>query len=136
TGCSGGAYDYFETLELLDGYDIVETVAAQPWVLGHKIGMVGISYPGITQLFVARTRPPSLASITPLSVIGNTATTLIPGGILNDGFALEWVESVLKRADPYGQGWEQKRVDGGDAVCKENQLLHAQKVDNTEQARA
>ena len=31
----------------------IETVAAQPWVARHKVGMVGISYPGITQLFVA-----------------------------------------------------------------------------------
>ena len=32
TGCSGGAYDYFETLQVLDGYDLIETIAAQPWV--------------------------------------------------------------------------------------------------------
>ena len=50
--------------------------------------MVGISYPGISQLFVAAARPPSLAAIAPMSVIGNTASTLLPGGILNDGFAL------------------------------------------------
>src|SRR5439155_9430782 len=83
TGCSGGAYDYFEELQLLDGYDVIETVAAQDWVLHHKVGMVGLSYPGITQLFVASTRPPSLASIAPLSVIGNAQTTVLPGGILN-----------------------------------------------------
>src|SRR5439155_19879935 len=58
TGCSGGAFDYFETLESLDGYDAIETVAAQPWVANGRVGMVGISYPGITQLFVAKTRPP------------------------------------------------------------------------------
>ena len=75
TGCSGGAYDFFETLQLLDGYDVIETVAAQPWVAGHKVGMVGLSYPGISQLFVASTRPPSLAAITPLSVIGSAHTT-------------------------------------------------------------
>ena len=28
TGCSGGAFDYFEPLQLLDGYDVIETVAA------------------------------------------------------------------------------------------------------------
>src|SRR4029077_4331628 len=28
TGCSGGAYDFFERLQLLDGYDVIETVAA------------------------------------------------------------------------------------------------------------
>src|SRR5690606_7267432 len=60
TGCSGGAYDFFEPLQILDGYDVIETVAAQPWVLNHKVGMVGLSYPGISQLFVAAARPPSL----------------------------------------------------------------------------
>ena len=135
TGCSGGAYDYFEELQLLDGYDVIETVAAQPWVLHHRVGMVGLSYPGITQLFVAKTQPPSLAAIAPLSVIGNTATTLMPGGILNDGFALNWIENVYSKAAPYGQGWEQQRVDAGDEICRENQLLHDQRVNNVEQAK-
>jgi hypothetical protein len=135
TGCSGGAYDFFETMQLLDGYDVVETVAAQDWVLHHQVGMVGLSYPGITQLFVAKTRPPGLAAITPLSVIGNAATTLLPGGMLNDGFGINWVDAVLRKAVPYGQGWEQERVDGGDRECAENQLLHGQMIDNVEQAR-
>jgi predicted acyl esterase len=135
TGCSGGAYDFFETLQLLDGYDVIEAVAAQPWVAGHKVGMVGLSYPGISQLFVASTRPPSLAAITPLSVIGSAHTTMLPGGMLNDGFALAWVSQVINQAQPYGQGWEQSRVDAGDKLCAENQLLHGQLVDNVEQAR-
>ena len=135
TGCSGGAYDYFERLQVLDGYDIVEIVAAQPWVHAHKVGMTGISYPGISQLFVAHGRPPSLAAIAPLSVIGNTATTLEPGGILNNGFAMEWIANVYDKAAPYGQGWEQARVDAGDTVCEENQLLHDQRFDNIAQAR-
>jgi hypothetical protein len=135
TGCSGGAYDYFEEPQLLDGYDAIETVAAQSWVLNNKVGMTGLSYPGISQLFVAHTHPPSLAAITPLSVIGNTYSTGTPGGIFNDGFALEWITQVLDRADPYGQGWEQKRVDGGDMTCKENQLLHKQKVDVIQKAK-
>ena len=44
TGCSSGAFDFFEPLQSLDGYDIVETIANQPWVKGHKVGMMGISY--------------------------------------------------------------------------------------------
>ncbi|MBM4342922.1 MAG: CocE/NonD family hydrolase [Deltaproteobacteria bacterium] len=135
TGCSGGAYDYFEELQLLDGYDAVEIVAAQPWVAHHKVGMVGLSYPGITQLFVAKAQPPSLGAIAPVSVIGNTATTLVPGGILNKGFALSWITHVLNKAVPYGQGWEKPQVDAGDLQCKENQLLHDQRVDNVEQAK-
>ena len=42
TGCSGGAYDFFETLQNLDAYDVIETIAHQPWVLGHKVGMMGV----------------------------------------------------------------------------------------------
>jgi predicted acyl esterase len=127
TGCSGGAYDFFEPLQLLDGYDIIETVAAQEWA--GKVGMVGISFPGISQLFVARTHPPNLAAITPLAVISGVDTTMAPGGIINDGFAVQWGINVLDGADPYGQGWEQGRVDAGDTTCEENQLLHSQKVD-------
>lgn len=129
TGCSGGAYDYFEEMQLLDGYDVIETVAAQPWVKHNRVGMTGLSYPGITQMFVAQMQPPSLAAITPLSVIGGTHSTTRPGGIFNKGFALNWITNVLDRADPYGQGWEQARVDEGDTICEENQLLHGQKVD-------
>ena len=87
TGCSGGAYNFFENLQALDGYDAIETVAAQPWSTG-RVGMVGISFAGISQLFVARTQPPHLDAITPLSVIDDTwRGTLYPGGIYNDGFA-------------------------------------------------
>jgi hypothetical protein len=135
TGCSGGAYDFFEPAQLTDGYDVIETVAAQPWVAHGRVGMAGISYPGISQLFVASTRPPSLAAITPLSVIADAArSVLAPGGIFNDGFGLAWAESVLDGADPYGRGWEQDRVDAGDTVCEENQLLHGQKVDVVQKA--
>jgi len=130
TGCSGGAYDYFETLQLLDGYDVIEIVSRQDWVLHHKVGMSGLSYPGITQLFVAQTQPPGLAAITPFSVIADTASsTLVPGGIYNNGFALQWIDAVLDRAEPYGHGWIQEVVDAGDTICEEHQLLHSQKLD-------
>ena len=79
TGCSGGAFNYFETLQNLDGYDVIETVAHQPWVLHHKVGMMGISYGGISQLFVAETDPPDLAAIAPLSVIDNTRHHAVSG---------------------------------------------------------
>ncbi len=138
TGCSGGAFDYFEPLQSLDGYDVIETVARQSWVLGHRVGMMGISYGGISQLFVAQTRPPHLAAIAPLSVIDNTATTLYPGGILNTGFALSWGKDRAHDAQPApgGEPWAEKRIQGGDAVCRANQLLHAQAPDLIAQVRA
>ena len=140
TGCSGGAFDYFEPLQGLDGYDVVETVARQPWVAHHKVGMMGISYGGISQLFVAATRPPSLAAIAPLSVIDDTATTLYPGGILNTGFALSWAKDRVHDAKPAsatgGQAWALKRIRGGDRTCKANQALHAEAVDLLAKMRA
>src|SRR5206468_5058899 len=103
TGCSGGAFDFFEPLQSLDGYDVVETIARQPWVKDHKVGMEGISYGGISQLFTAQTNPPSLEAIAPLSVIDATATTLEPGGILNDGFAVAWANERQYQARPAGK---------------------------------
>ncbi len=130
TGCSGGAYDYFETLQLLDGYDTVEIIANQDWVKNNQVGLVGLSYPGITQLFVASTRPPGLAAIAPFSVIADTySSTLLPGGIYNTGFALEWIENVMNKAEPYAHNWITELVESGDAICEENQLLHSQLVD-------
>lgn len=136
TGCSGGSYDFFEPLQVLDGYDVIETVAAQDWVEGGRVGMVGLSYPGISQLFVAAAQPPSLAAITPLSVYDDTARgVLAPGGIFNEGFALQWAEEVLDSAQPYGQGWEQELVDAGDETCRENQALRGQNVDPVAKAK-
>jgi predicted acyl esterase len=141
TGCSGGAYDYFEELQSLDGYDVVETIAAQPWVAHGKVGMVGISFPGITQLFVAHTRPPHLAAITPLSVLDDTYATLYPGGIFNDGFALGWAKDRQSDARPStstggGQGWASKRIAHGDTTCRANQALRLQAADVLREIRA
>jgi uncharacterized protein len=132
TGCSGGAFDFFEPLQNLDGYDVVETIARQPWVLNHKVGMMGISYGGISQLFTAATQPPSLAAISPLSVIDNTQTTLYPGGILNTGFAVEWAKERAHDAMPasatQGQPWAYQRIQQGDETCRANQALHGEAV--------
>jgi len=133
TGCSGGAYDFFEPLQNLDGYDVVETIARQPWVLHNEVGMMGISYGGISQLFTAATEPPDLAAISPLSVIDSTQTTLYPGGILNTGFALEWARERVHDAEAAsptaGQEWAYKRIQEGDQTCAANQALHPEAAD-------
>ena len=63
-------------------------------------------------------------------MIDNTATTLYPGGILNTGFALSWAKDRVHDAKPAsptgGQPWALKRIQGGDEMCKANQVLHAQ----------
>jgi predicted acyl esterase len=140
TGCSGGAFDFFEPLQGLDGYDVVETVSRQPWVAHHEVGMLGISYGGISQLFTAETQPPSLAAITPLSVIDQTQTTLYPGGILNTGFALNWAQERAHEALPAGpdsgQPWAYQRIQGGDQTCAANQAMHPEAADLIGKVRA
>jgi len=130
TGCSGGAFDFFEPLQNLDGYDVIETIARQPWVLHHKVGMMGISYGGISQLFTAQLDPPHLAAISPLSVIDQTQTTLYPGGILNTGFAVAWAKERQDEAKPAGpnsgQPYAWQQIQKGDQTCKSNQVLHGE----------
>jgi predicted acyl esterase len=138
TGCSGGAFDFYETLQSTDGYDAIEIVAAQPWVKGNKVGMVGVSYPAISQLFAAQFQPPHLAAIAPLSVIASTGSVLFPGGILNNGFATDWAQERQQNAEPYpsGQGWIRRRIEqDNDQVCLENQNLRLQASDLMQKIR-
>ena len=134
TGCSAGAFDFFETLQNLDGYDAIETIAHQPWVLGHKVGMLGISYGAISQLFTAQLQPPDLEAIAPASTIDATATTLYPGGILNTGFAVAWAQQRQQEATPAsatggGQPYADQQIAAGDQRCKANQALHGEAAD-------
>ena len=130
TGCSGGAYDFFEPLQNLDAYDVIEAIAHQPWVLDHKVGMMGISYGAISQLFAAQLDPPDLEAISPLSTIDATATTLYPGGILNTGFAVAWAQQRQEEAEPAGpnsgQPYAYQQIQQGDQTCKSNQVLHGE----------
>jgi predicted acyl esterase len=70
-----------------------------------------------------------------MSVIAETSSsTLVPGGIFNNGFAFQWADRVVNSAQPYGQGWERDQVDVeyeqlGSSICEENQQLHLQAVD-------
>ena len=130
TGCSGGSFGLFDLNNALDGYDVIETIAAQPWVLHGSPGMVGISYGGISQLFVAATQPPHLAAITPLSVLDDSfRSNGFPGGMLNTGFAEGWLRDRYETSKPFGLAWTKQIADGGDTVCAANQMLRLQHPD-------
>jgi predicted acyl esterase len=127
TGCSGGAFDLLGLPSDYDGYDIVQTVGAQPWALHHKVGLVGISYSGLSQLAVAGTDPPDLAAITPLSPTDDLYSTGYPGGIYNDGFAKSWIDQRISDAQAApggGQPWATAEIKAGDKTCLDNQVLH------------
>ncbi|MGE0170372.1 CocE/NonD family hydrolase [Nocardioides sp.] len=76
--------------EAQDGEDSVAWVAAQAWCNG-SVGMVGVSYLGITQLLAAANGPDALRAIVP----GITASEAYngwtyQGGAFNLGLALSW----------------------------------------------
>jgi len=129
SGCSGGSFQLWEDAQAVDGYDVVETIAAQPWVKGHKVGMVGISYPASAMLYTAATNPPHLAAIAPMAGYDDGFRALLwPGGVQNKGFARSWVEERDKNAKPLEADWTKKQVKEGDATCKENMELRGQNV--------
>ncbi len=129
TGCSGGVFDVFNPAQMADGYDVVETVARQPWVLHGSPGMVGLSYSGITQLYTATTRPPSLAAVTPQSVIADPWLQAWPGGIFNSGFTHQWVKERDAASAPGGSDWVTERIGAGDTTCESHQALREQNPD-------
>ncbi len=129
TGCSGGAFDLFGLPTTYDGYDAVQIAGSQPWVLHHKVGLVGISFSGISQLFVAGTDPPDLAAIAPMSATNTLFTTGFPGGMFNAGFAGSWLAQRIHDAQPAptsGQRWAAKEIADGTATCATNQKLRLQ----------
>jgi putative CocE/NonD family hydrolase len=66
TGSSDGApYRTMDGRERLDGHQVVEWAACQPWCSGD-VGVWGVSYGGITAMAIAETRPPHLRAIVPV----------------------------------------------------------------------
>jgi hypothetical protein len=110
TGASLGTWDApFTREEALDGYDITEWFAAQPWC-NQRVGMFGRSYLGITQYATAATAPPHLKAIFPEMAMFDLYSFIYPGGVFRRDFAVKWGRMVnyldaLKPAAP---------VDGDD----------------------
>jgi hypothetical protein len=127
SGCSGGAFDYFEPLQSLDGYDMVEALDAQNW--SDEVALIGKSYPGISQLFVAATQPPSLDAIAPGHVVGDFYRDVAyPGGVLNYAFALAFSQQQEARSAFPSAFPEVMEAVEADPVCAANQGLRGQNV--------
>lgn len=121
TGCSAGKFDYFEPRQAQDGREAIEWLAGQRWSNG-RIAMVGKSYPGITQLFVAGQpgpgdtkvdTPDGLVAIVPGHVFGDLYRDVpYPGGIMNVTFAAGWSAGRIYEPffAPYG---DQSLKQGG-----------------------
>ena len=115
TSCSTGTFDAFTAQEWSDGAAAIEWAARQPWSNGH-LGMLGDSFPGITQVGVAGLRPPHLDAIAPFQVTTDLYRDVgYPGGITNTGFGAFWA-GVDQPNNSYRSGIQQA-VATGDAGC-------------------
>lgn len=85
-GGSGGVNaECFSPQEGHDGHDVVEWIARQPWCDGN-VGMWGVSYPGITALSTAATRPPHLKAIVPIHATSDLHRGVVGLGGCAPGF--------------------------------------------------
>lgn len=73
--------------EQADGYDAVEWAAARPFCDG-KVGMMGASYVGATQMLAAIARPPHLTAIAP----NMTASNYHDGWTYQSGAFEQWFD--------------------------------------------
>jgi putative CocE/NonD family hydrolase len=85
----GTQQGFFMPAESRDAYEVTEWLAAQPWSTG-KIGMIGRSYLGITQLFAASQAPPHLVAIFPEMYVFEWYPFIYPGGVFRDDFFTQW----------------------------------------------
>jgi putative CocE/NonD family hydrolase len=129
TGCSQGQFDLFSVRSALDGRELVEWIAAQPWSDG-KVGIYGHSYGGITGFMVAATRPPHLEALSVSGLIDDLYRGITyPGGVNNFGFPLLWT-AVIRNAYDEGGGTAQGIVAGQDEQCAVNQAFQSKTVTN------
>jgi len=97
---SEGTLTFFSHQEALDGYDVIEWIADQPWSNG-RVGMLGVSYLAISQWFIAATRPPSLAAICPWEGVSDIYRELFfHGGIPEERFLNWWQEKSRWSMNP------------------------------------
>lgn len=96
---SGGTFEPFVD-EAPDGWDTLTWAAVQPWS-NARIGGLGQSYYGFTQLAQAVQRHPALATIAPVMTTGDTHNNWVfSDGAFHLGFAMGWGTGLLGKGTP------------------------------------
>lgn len=95
TGASfGWRSTEFSPAEVLDGWDVLDWIVAQPWSDG-AVGATGISYPGTTSELIGTLGHPALKAVAPLFSIYDFYPDVIrPGGIFLAPFFRAWADLV------------------------------------------
>ncbi len=91
TGYSEGQHvGLLSKQEAMDGHDIVEWIARQPWCDGN-VGLVGMSYYGAIQPWIAIEQPPHLKAIFPIGAWTDTYRhCMYHGGVICTFFYGLW----------------------------------------------
>ena len=109
TSCSTGTMTMFDPQIAQDGAEVIEWIGSQPWVDG--VGMIGNSYPGHTQIYVASARPRYLKAIAAGATTASTYREVWrPGGMFNHAFIGGWAFSDRDEG-------AQRRAEWGDTEC-------------------
>lgn len=94
TGGSEGTWGAFSAREGRDAAAVVEWAHRQPWSNG-RVGMMGPSYLGITQIFAAARRPAGLKAILPQVPAADVYRDVVAsGGQVDAGFIPLWLGLV------------------------------------------
>lgn len=121
TGCSQGQFDLFGPHDGPDGADIIDWIGHQSWS-NRRIGMIGYSYPGHTQIQVAAQHPKWLRAISPSAITMSTYDDIVwPGGMYNIGFVSRWSLSLQPGISAFGAN---TRMAWGDQECQANMAAH------------
>jgi predicted acyl esterase len=121
TGGSGGSYSLLGSDEQRDLGEVVESVASLPWCDGN-VGMIGISYFGMTQLAAAGQRPPHLKAIFPGAATADLYEAIWHNGVLSATFAAAWLAGVGILADKSGHLFRNKLADLAEKVLKSERV--------------
>jgi uncharacterized protein len=120
TGCSAGRFDLFDRRSAMDGYEVIESLAARPWANG-RVAIWGHSYSGLTGWLTAATQPPSLAAMSVSGLIDDLYRGIVyMGGVSNLGFPFIWT-GAYRPASEYQNGVI-PGVQSLDPVCISNQV--------------
>lgn len=94
TGFSQGKWDVFKQREQKDTLEVIDWASKQRFSNG-KIGMTGMSYSAINQMYAANQNPAALKAIFPVVPGGDLVRDIVaPGGALGAGFLPMWLALV------------------------------------------
>ncbi len=96
SGLSQGQYNWYDETEQIDGAEMIEWAAGQPWCNGN-VGMLGDSYFGRIQFLIAAQQPPHLRCIAPFNASMDDYRSRHEGGEIRLGWLSNWSADVISQ---------------------------------------